>query len=184
MRSTALISIVHSQYSIYINAMERLVIDLALLPEDGQLLEDDLSTTIFDLPENDAKPLGPLTFRLQVQRFGDELLLQGHLQAPFEFLCVRTLTPFKKTISLPEAAIALEIGTKGEIDATEAVREEILLNFPAYPRCDEGDAPVKCEINPRYLAVDKATTDDVDHPPVTEGDSRWAALDELENSDQ
>ena len=50
MRSTALISIVHSQYSIYINAMERLVIDLALLPEDGQLLEDDLSTTIFDLP--------------------------------------------------------------------------------------------------------------------------------------
>ena len=54
MRSTALISIVHSQYSIYINAMERLVIDLALLPEDGQLLEDELSPEIFDLPENDG----------------------------------------------------------------------------------------------------------------------------------
>ncbi|MBB80403.1 MAG: hypothetical protein CMN02_05270 [Roseibacillus sp.] len=184
MRSTALISIVQSQYSIYINAMERLVIDLALLPEDGQLLEDELSSAIFDLPENDAKPLGPLFFSLQVQRFGDELLLQGNLRAPFEFLCVRTLTAFKKTIDLPETTIALEIGTRGEIDATEALREEILLNFPAYPRCDEGDEPVKCEINPRYLAVDKATTDDVDDPPAAEGDSRWAALDELENSDK
>ena len=184
MRSTALISIVHSQYSIYINAMERLVIDLALLPEDGQLLEDELSAAIFDLPQNDAKPLGPLVFKLHVQRFGDELLLQGGLKAPFEFMCVRTLTPFRKTISLPEAAMALEIGTRGEIDATEALREEILLSFPAYPRCDEGDVPLKCEINPRYLAVDKPTTDDVDHPPATEGDSRWAALDELENSDK
>jgi len=99
-------------------------------------------------------------------------------------LCVRTLTSFKKTIDLPETAIALEIGTRGEIDATEALREEILLNFPAYPRCDEGDEPLQCEINPRYLAVDKATTDDVDHPPAEEGDSRWAALDELENSDK
>ncbi len=164
--------------------MERLVIDLALLPEDGQHLEDELSAAIFDLPQNDAKPLGPLVFKLHVQRFGDELLLQGGLKAPFEFMCVRTLTPFRKTISLPEAAMALEIGTRGEIDATEALREEILLSFPAYPRCDEGDEPVKCEINPRYLAVDKPTTDDVDHPPATEGDSRWAALDELENSDK
>ena len=164
--------------------MERLVIDLALLPEAGQLLEDELSAAIFDLPQNDAKPLGPLIFKLHVQRFGDELLLQGGLKAPFEFMCVRTLTPFRKTISLPEAAMALEIGTRGEIDATEALREEILLSFPAYPRCDEGDVPLKCEINPRYLAVDKPTTDDVDHPPATEGDSRWAALDELENSDK
>ena len=109
--------------------MERLVIDLALLPEDGQLLEDELSSAIFDLPENDAKPLGPLFFSLQVQRFGDELLLQGNLRAPFEFLCVRTLTAFKKTIDLPETTIALEIGTRGEIDATEALREEILLNW-------------------------------------------------------
>ncbi len=184
MRSTTLISIVHQQYSIYINAMDRLVIDLALLPEDGQLLEDTLPASIFDLPEGDAMPLGPLVFRLQVQRFGDELLLQGSLEAPFEFQCVRTLTMFRKTISLPGSVIAFEIGSKATIDATEALREEILLNFPAYPRCDEGDEPVKCEINPRYLAVDKPTADDVDDPPAAKGDSRWAALDGLENPDK
>ena len=164
--------------------MERLVIDLALLPEEGQLLENELPATIFDLPKEDANPVGPLIFRLQAQRFGDELLLQGRLEACFEFQCVRTLTLFKKTISLSETAIALEIGAQAEIDATEALREEILLNFPPYPRCDEGDDPVKCEINPRYLAVDKPTTDDVDHPPAAEGDSRWAALDGLEKPEK
>ena len=181
MRSTALISIVRAQDSIYINPMERLVIDLALLPEEGQLLDDKLPADIFDLPTGDARPLGPLSFRLQVQRFGDELLLQGSLKAPFEFQCVRTLTLFRKTISLPEAAISLEIGPRAEIDATEELREEILLNFPPYPRCDEGDDPSPCEINPRYLAVDNPTGDVVDVPPAEQGDSRWAALDGLEN---
>ena len=159
MRSTALISIVRAQDSIYINPMERLVIDLALLPEEGQLVDDRLPADIFDLPEGDAKPLGELSLRLQVQRFGDELLLQGALEAP----------------------ISLEIGTRTEIDATDALREEILLNFPPYPRCDEGDDPGPCEINPRYLAVDKPTGDVVDVPPAEQGDSRWAALDGLEN---
>ena len=181
MRSTALISIVRAQDSIYINHMERLVIDLALLPEEGQLVDDKLPADIFDLPEGDAKPLGALSFRLNVQRFGDELLFQGALEAPFEFQCVRTLTLFRKTISLPEAAISFEIGTRTEIDATDALREEILLNFPPYPRCDEGDDPAPCEINPRYLAVDKPTGDVVDVPPAEQGDSRWAALDGLEN---
>ena len=184
MRSTALISIVHSEDSIYIRVMKRLVIDLSLLPEEGQLLDDELPTAIFDLPEGDAKPLGPLSFRLYAQRFGDELLLQGSLSAPFEFQCVRTLTLFKKTINLPKAAISLEIGSGNEIDATDALREEILLNFPPYPRCDGGDDPAPCDIDPRYLAVDNPTEDDVDVPPAAQGDSRWTALDALEKPDE
>ncbi len=184
MRSTALISIVPSEDSIYIRAMKRLVIDLSLLPEDGHLLDDELPTDIFGLPEGDAKPLGPLSFRLHAQRFGDELLLQGSLNAPFEFQCVRTLTLFKKTIELPQTAISLEIGSGSEIDATDALREEILLNFPAYPRCDGGDDPAPCEIDPRYLAVDNPAEDDVDVPPAADGDSRWAALDALEKPDE
>ncbi len=184
MRSTALISIVHWKDSIYIRVMKRLVIDLSLLPEEGQLLEDELPTAVFGLPEGDARPLAPLGFRLHAQRFGDELLLQGSLTAPFEFQCVRTLTLFKKTIKLSQTAISLEIGSAGEIDATDALREEILLNFPPYPRCDGGDDPTPCDVDPRYLAVDNPTGDDVDVPPPAPGDSRWAALDALENPDE
>ena len=36
--------------------MNRLLIDLALLPEDGQVIEDDLPADIFELPDGDARP--------------------------------------------------------------------------------------------------------------------------------
>ena len=161
--------------------MKQLVIDLGTLPEEGKALEGELAEAVFELQEGGPKPLGPLSFQLHAQRFGDELLLQGHLRAPFEFQCVRTLVRFKQTIEVPQAAISLEIEGKAEIDATEPLREEILLNLPAYPRCDEADAPLPCEIDPRYLAVDKAGEDDVESPPASEGDTRWSALDALDN---
>ena len=164
--------------------MNRLVIDLALLPEDGQVFEDALPADIFELPEGDAKPLGPLSFHLHAQRFGDELLLQGRLRVPFEFQCVRTLSLFKKTIEVSKAAISFEIGAQSEIDATDALREEVLLGFPPYPRCDEGDDPAPCEIDPRYLAVDNPVGDDVDDSPAAQGDSRWSALDALQKPDE
>ena len=160
--------------------VKQLLIEIGELPEEGKSVQGALDADIFDLPKGDAKPLGPLNFQLHAQQFGNELLLQGAIEAPFEFTCVRTLTPFKQTIRLENAAIALEIDGQAEIDATEALREELLINFPPYPRCDEGDDPVPCEIDPQYLAVDNSTGGDVENPPRAAGDSRWGALDALE----
>ncbi len=111
----------------------RLTIDLGGLPEDGKGFSGELPKEIFDLPEGDAQALGPLEYELWAQRFGSELLLTGSLSAPFEFTCVRTLHPFIQTIRLEAAAIAIEIGSEGEIDATEALREEVLLAFSGGP---------------------------------------------------
>ncbi|MEM1082581.1 MAG: hypothetical protein AAGI48_00530 [Verrucomicrobiota bacterium] len=163
--------------------MKALLIDLPTLPEDGKEFAGELPESVFDLPEGDARPVGPLRYDLFVQRFGSELLFTGKLSAPFEFTCVRTLHPFVRTIRLESAAVSLEIGDSGQIDATEALREEILLHFPADPRCDEADAPQECEIDPRYLAVDKPSGDGVETRPRDEGDDRWSALDALKNSD-
>lgn len=158
-----------------------LVIDLAHLPEEGRDYSGELPQTVFDLPEDDAVPKGPLVYDLRAQRFGSELLLTGRISAPFEFTCVRTLHPFVQTIRIDDAAISLEIGNEGEIDATEALREEILIHFPADPRCDEGDDPQACEIDPRYLSVDKPTEDELPTPPRAGGDDRWSALDDLKD---
>ena len=160
--------------------MKRLLFDLAELPDEGQSIEGELPVEIFELPDGDAQPTGPLTYNLQVQRFGSELIFTGSLSAPFEFTCVRTLTRFKQTIRLENAAMALEVGGQGEIDATEALREELIINFPPCPRCDEGDDPAPCEIDQRYLAVDNSTEGDVENPPRAAGDSQWGALDALE----
>lgn len=160
---------------------ERLKIDLAALPEEGKNYEGELKAEIFDLPEGDAKALGPLKYRLWVQRFGSELLLTGSLEAPFEFTCVRTLHPFVQTVRLENTAISVEIGQGAEIDASEALREEVLIHFPIDPRCDEGDVPQHCEIDPRYLSVDKPAEDAVPTPPRGAGADRWSALDQLKD---
>lgn len=161
--------------------MKRLVIDLATLPEEGRELAGELDAEVFDLPAHDARPAGPLAFDGRVQRFGSELLLTGTLEAPFELTCVRTLHPFVQTIRLEDAAVSLEIGEEASIDATEALREEVLLQLPANPRCEDADEPQECRIDPRYLAVDKPGGDGVESPPREEGDDRWGALDRLGN---
>jgi uncharacterized metal-binding protein YceD (DUF177 family) len=158
-----------------------LVVDLGNLPEEGSRYGGELPPEIFDLPAGDAKAVGPLQYDLWVQRFGSELLLTGSLAAPFEFTCVRTLHPFVQTIRLENAAVSVEIGHEGELDVTEALREEVLLEFPVDPRCEEGDVPQKCEIDPRYLSVDKPAEDALPTPPRDVGDDRWSALDHLKD---
>ncbi len=159
----------------------QLNIDLATLPEEGKAFSGELPAAIFDLPEGDARAAGPLRYDLWAQRFGSELLLTGGLSAPFQFTCVRTLHPFIQTIRLENAAISLEIGNGAEIDATEALREEILIQFPINPRCEDGDVPQRCEIDARYLSVDKPGGDALTTPPRAVGDDRWSALDELKD---
>ena len=157
------------------------MIDLAALPEEGKWLSGELPKEIFDLPEGDAQAVGPLEYDVWVQRFGPELLLTGSMSAPFEFTCVRTLHPFVQTIRLEDTAVSMEIEREGELDATEAMREEILINFPPDPRCEEGDVPQRCEIDSQYLSVDKPAQDELLTPPRAESDDRWSALDILKD---
>lgn len=156
-----------------------LIIDLASLPEEGKAFAGALDGAVFDLPKGDAVSVGPMEYDLWVQRFESELLATGSVSAPFEFTCVVTLKPFVKTIRLPKAAVSVEIGHTGKIDLGEALREEILIEFPPDPRCDEGDVPEPCEIDSRYLAVDKPRGDDLSIAPRSEGDDRWSALNDL-----
>ncbi len=156
-----------------------LVIDLFSLPEEGKNFSGELDASVFDLSPNDAVPRGPLRYDLHVQRFEGELLLTGELSAPFDFICVVTLKSFLKTIRLESAAISVEIGNSSQVDVTEALREEILIEFPSHPRCDEGDNPEPCEIDSRYLAVDNEEENGVRPAPRDESDDRWSALNDL-----
>lgn len=160
---------------------KRLKIELGSLPEEGKSFVGELPQEIFGLPENDAQPTGPLVYDLWVQRFESELLLTGSLSAPFEFTCVITLKKFVQTIRLNGTAISLEIGNQGEMDVTDDLREEILINFPADPRCDEGDVPEPCEIDSRYLSVDKPGEDGLPTSPRAGSDDLWSALDSLKD---
>lgn len=157
---------------------KELIIDLNTLPEEGKQFEGELDPAIYDLPKRDAQPTGPLYFDLNVQRFESELLVRGYLSSPFKFTCVRTNKEFVQTISLEEFGESFEID-EAQINLTEALREEVLMAFPAYPRCDEADEPLECIIDERYLAVDKDPPSGVDPAPQEQNDTRWSALDDL-----
>ena len=68
-----------------------LVINLPTLPEEGMAFSGELDSSIFSLPDGDARSVGPLEYDLWAQRFESELLLTGSLSALFEFTCVVTL---------------------------------------------------------------------------------------------
>ncbi len=166
----------------YVRPMKkRLMIDLASLPEDGKCFVGELLPEVFDLPAGDAQAVGPLEYDLWAQRYGSELLLTGGLSACFEFTCVRTVHPFLQTIRVENTAISLEIVSEGDLDVTEALREEVLLHFPLDPKCEIGDLAQGCEIDSRYLAVDKAEESGQETPLRAECDDRWSALDNLKD---
>jgi uncharacterized metal-binding protein YceD (DUF177 family) len=157
-----------------------LLIDPSTLPEDGISLAGELPADLFDFPaHDDAKAVSPLHYDLFVQRFGSELLLRGDLQASFEFTCVVTLQRFVQTIRLAEIAVSLELESEGPIDIADSLREEIVIELPADPRCDEGDVPMECKLNSPYLVLDKTTDSDLSSPPPPPTDHRWSALDAL-----
>jgi uncharacterized metal-binding protein YceD (DUF177 family) len=158
-------------------------IDLAQLPNEGQHFVGEFLPEIFDLKENDILGVSPLKYSLFVQRFDAELLLTGELEATFELTCMRSLHPFHQTIFMPSAAISIELGEDGLVDPTAEIREEILLELPTIPRCEDADTPGECQIDPQYLAVDKPGEDGVNTAPATKKPNPWAALDALDSQD-
>ncbi|NWK54568.1 hypothetical protein HW115_03025 [Verrucomicrobiaceae bacterium N1E253] len=159
---------------------KHLFIDLATLPEEGKTFSGELDPSIFTFDHEDTKATGPLFYDLYVQQFDKEVLARGAASVPISFTCVRTLEPFVKTMESSDLCLSLEAGS-GQIDLAELLREEMILLFPDYPRCDEADEPKECILDSRYLAVDKPPEDDVKTPPASEEPDPWAALDALQN---
>lgn len=155
---------------------KHLYIDLATLPEEGKSFSGELDPSTFTFSDKGTKAAGPLFFDLYVQQFDTEILVRGSASAPIEFTCVRTLQEFVKTMEANDLCLSVE-STGAQIDLADALREEIILLFPDYPRCDEGDEPMECILDSRYLAVDKPPQDDVKTPPASEEPNPWDALD-------
>ena len=159
---------------------KNLNIHLTNLPEEGNTFSGELDGSIFTALGEKIKTTSPLFYDLFIQKFDSELLVRGNLSASFEFICDRCLASFTQTIEVTDFSLCIE-APGSEIDLTDTLIEEIVILFPDYPHCEEGDEPRECNLDSRYLAVDKPPVDDVKTPPRDDAPNPWGALDALDD---
>ncbi len=114
----------------------RFVISLEEFPEEGLHLVGEVDGAIFGIDEADLRSTGPLSYDVDVQLYDTELVLRGSVSAPFRMRCVRCLEEFDYVLELDELTLSADVKGKLAVDLTEELREELVLELPAYPKCE------------------------------------------------
>ncbi len=156
----------------------RFVISLEEFPEEGLHLVGEVDGAIFGIEEADLRSTGPLSYDVEVQLYDTELVLRGSVSAPFRMRCVRCLEEFDYELVIEELTLSADVKGKLAIDLTEELREELVLELPAYPKCELiGE---ECKINDSFgdFRLDKDPQPGVDSATPS-GESVWDALDSL-----
>jgi uncharacterized protein len=120
------------------------------IPDDGLDAEFE-ETVTFD------NVYSPVRAKLKIQKVGAEVVVNGNIKADIQMQCSRCLKDFKKDISFPVEAVfhpveqlegeehreikaeELNMGfySKDELDLTDLVKEQIMLNLPMKPLCND-----------------------------------------------
>jgi uncharacterized metal-binding protein YceD (DUF177 family) len=146
-------------------------IHLRQIPAEGLHLEGEDECPIPQLDPEEARCAGPLRYTLDVGISEGALWANGALTQPVELRCVRCLESFPFEIEVKDFSLHTKLTGPELVDLTPSMREDILLNLPAYPHCDREGGRV-C---PVPVTIKKPDEDDVleARPPD------WSALDKL-----
>ena len=150
-------------------------IHLRQIPAQGLHLEGEEECPIPQIDPGEVRCAGPLRYALDVGISEGALWANGELTLPVELRCVRCLEPFPFDIRVQDFTVHTDLTGPEEIDLTPFMREDILLNLPAYPHCDREGGRV-CPA-PVTLAGEKEGRALEARPPD------WSALDKLKVRD-
>ncbi|HEU0276133.1 MAG TPA: hypothetical protein VFQ83_16530 [Candidatus Udaeobacter sp.] len=142
-------------------------IHLKQIPARGLHLDGDEDCPIHDIETEGIRCAGRLRYDLDVGIAGDSLWVRGSLSQPVELNCVSCLEKFVHEVQVPEFAAHVELHGPETVDLTPLMREDLLLNLPAHPRCDRDG---HCVCKPKPPASVKEDT---------KRKSDWSALDKL-----
>ena len=142
-------------------------IHLKQIPAQGLHLDGDEDCPLHGLEAEGILCAGPLHYNMDVGIAGGALWARGSLSQPVELRCVSCLENFVHDIQVPAFAVHTELHGPETVDLTPFMREDLLLNLPAHPRCDrEGNSVCKAK-QPETVEQD------------TKRQSDWSALDQL-----
>lgn len=133
-------------------------------------LEDDLDPAFLDLDAVGGEAVSPVHAALDVGISGSGLFATGSLGVRARLSCVKCLQPFEMDLLVPDFAMQTELDGRESVDLTPALREDILLVLPSYPRCDV-DGSTTCPATFQN-APGAPLIDETDH-------SAWDALDQF-----
>jgi uncharacterized protein len=119
------------------------------------------------LEAEEIRCVGPLAYKIDIGFSGGALWATGSLSQPVELRCVACLEKFVYEIKVPAFALRTELRGPETVDLTPFMREDLLLNLPAHPRCNR-DGERVCKAAKRYAAEQE-----------TKRKSDWSALDKL-----
>ena len=146
-------------------------VHLRQIPAEGLHLEGEEECPIQDLAAEEIVCAGPLRYALDVGISEGAVWANGTLAQPVQLRCVSCLETFVYTIEVPGFALHTDAGGPELVDFGPMVREDILLNLPAYPHCDRHGGRV-CA----------AATTLEEHGAATQEKRKpdWSALDKLD----
>lgn len=99
-------------------------------------MEGEEECPIPQLDPEETRCAGPLRYVLDVGISEGTLWANGTLTQPVEMHCVRCLESFPFDVEVKDFAVHTELRGPEVVDLTPFMREDILLNLPAYPHCD------------------------------------------------
>ena len=142
-------------------------IHLKQIPAQGLHLDGDEDCPIHNLEAEGIRCAGRLHYNIDLGLAGGALWVRGSLSQPVELNCVSCLEKFVYEIHVPAFAVHTELEGPETVDLTAFIREDLLLNLPAHPRCDR-DGNRVCKVKrPETVEQD------------TKRKSDWSALDKL-----
>ena len=149
-------------------------VHLKQIPPEGLHLEGEEDCLISDLESEGVRCAGAMKYEIDVGVAEGSLWANGSLRQPVELTCVGCLEKFLHEINVPTFAVHTELRGPETVDLSPFMREDILLNLPAHPRCD-ADGAHKCK-----AAVKKADTRPEDRQQrAAKLEHDWGELDKL-----
>jgi uncharacterized metal-binding protein YceD (DUF177 family) len=148
-------------------------VHLKQIPPEGLHLEGEEDCLITDLESEGIRCAGPMQYQIDLGMAEGSLWANGLLQQPVELTCVGCLEKFVHDIKAPAFAVHTELHGPETFDLSPFMREDILLNLPAHPRCD-ADGTRKCK-----AAAKRADTQEDRQGREAKLERDWGALDRL-----
>jgi DUF177 domain-containing protein len=147
-------------------------IHLRQIPAEGLHLEGEEECPIPQLDPEEARCAGPLRYALDLGVSEGALWANGALTQPVELRCVRCLESFPFDIEVHDFTVHSELAGPEMVDLAPFMREDILLNLPAYPHCDREGG--------RICPAPELLKKEDDSPVLEARPPGWSALDKLD----